>query len=548
MTKHKSLRDGFDRAEEDGVDAMVQTLLDREERQLLASPSAVPDGVDEWRALVAEAGFVRRSSVLARGAPLHRIDQRRAWQRFPRSLYDPRTLALAALEAVVNRQEMEAEATTEEVIEFLASLAASAAPERPASEHLAVARFVLRELLNDAQHGEEFEVCYSDYHEGHRRVTLSLRMLEEGIGRRGQGVLRATTPAINLLLSGLEHDLEDEQAAKDTMLRRQVASGRRGRAEESAAESLKLSLMYCERVRAVLEETERDVRAVDWRQDVPALLRASREHLGERHQVERELMEYMRGIRNDVEDAGVRRTCERVLQLLGRAHLRHTQLLAKVIDARPAFLRSQAEQRFRPPPRLALVGVQEDVLEPLLRLGVEDAEAIASLFADAVGGPVITHQPRLRDWWESLLAPAREVQQAVPDEQIELIADDAGELSVYGEEDLAVARRVVLESLRAPVRLSQLLERALAHAVEAVEAADLLAVSVLRAYAPDPEECEEDEVVDELADLIEEHLVVLDDGALFDLGPLAGGDLLLVPARPLIPDPAYAEDDMELLA
>ncbi|UQA90514.1 hypothetical protein [Streptomyces halobius] len=545
MTEHKAFLDGSNRAEDHDFDPMVQALLDREERRLLASAPPVPDGIDEWHALVAEAGFVRRSSVLARGAPLHRIDQRQAWQRFPRDRYDPRTLALAALEAVVSRQEMEAEATTEEVVEFLASLAASAAPERDASEHLAVARFVLRELLNDAQDGEEFDVSYSDYREGHSRVTLSLRILEEGFGRRGQAVLRATTPAINLLLSGLDHDLEDVQAAKDMMLRRQVDTGRWSRAEESAAESLKLSLMYCERVRAVLEETERDVRAVDWGQDVPKLLQASREHLGERHRVERELMEYMRGVRNDVEDADVRRTCERILQLLGRAHLRHTQLLEKVIDARPAFLRSQAEQRFRPPPRLALVGMQKDVLEPVLCLGVEDAEAVVILFADAAGGPVITHRPRLRDWWASLLAPAREVQETCPDEDIELIADDAGELDMYSEEDVAIARTVLMEALRAPVRLSRLLEQALAHRVEA---ADLLAVCVLRAFAPDPEEDEEEAMADELADLLGELLVVLDDGAVFDLGTLAGSDLLLVPAQSLIPDPTCAEDDVEVLA
>ncbi|MET8248686.1 hypothetical protein ABZV31_32460 [Streptomyces sp. NPDC005202] len=278
MTETKALPHSPGDAQDDGLDTMVQALLDREERRLLVSVPAASDGVDEWRALVAEPGFVRRSSVLARGAPLHRIDQRTAWQRFPRGLYDPRTLALAALEAVVSQQEMEAEATTEEVIHFLASLAASAAPERNAAEHLAVARFVLRELLNDAQDGEEFDVSYSDYREGHSRVTLSLRLLEEGFGRHNQAVLRATTPAINLLLSGLEHDLEDVQAAKDLMLRRQVSTRRWGRAEESAAESLKLSLMYCERVRAVLEETERDVRAVDWGKDVSDLLTASRAH------------------------------------------------------------------------------------------------------------------------------------------------------------------------------------------------------------------------------------------------------------------------------
>lgn len=139
-----------------------------------------------------------------------------------------------------------------------------------------------------------------------------------------------------------------------------------------------------------------------------------------------------------------------------RARLRHTQLLEKVIDARPAFLRSQAEQRFRPPPRLALVGMQEDVLEPMLRLGVEDAEAVVSQFADAGVGPVITHRPRLRDWWEALLAPAREVREALPDEDIELIADDPGELATYSDEDVAV----VVEAMSRPVRLSQLLEQA----------------------------------------------------------------------------------------
>ncbi|WP_189892704.1 hypothetical protein [Streptomyces xantholiticus] len=176
---------------------------------------------------------------------------------------------------------------------------------------------------------------------------MSLRFLEEGFGRHGQAVLKATAPAINLLLAGLEYDVEDEQAAKDAMLRRQVSTGRWGRAEDSAADSLKLSLLYGERVRAVLEETGRDVRAVDWKQQIPQLLSSARSPLGERQQVERELMEWTREARSEVQDADVQLTCARVLRLLKRAHLRHTQLLASVIDARPMFLRSQAEQRRR---------------------------------------------------------------------------------------------------------------------------------------------------------------------------------------------------------
>ncbi|WP_405785700.1 hypothetical protein [Streptomyces sp. NBC_01367] len=527
--------------EYDETDDIVRSLLDREELRLLSAVSEPVDGDDAWLGLVAEPGFVRRTSVLARAAPLHRIDQRQAWQQFPAGLYDPRTLALAALEAVVSRQGMEVEATTEDVVEFLASLARAAAPGREEPEHRAVARFVLRELLNDMQGGEEFDVSYSDYRAGHQRVTVSLRFLEEGFGRHGQAVLKATAPAINLLLAGLEYEVEDEQAAKDAMLRRQVSTGRWGRAEDSAADSLKLSLLYGERVRAVLEDTERDVRAVDWRHQVPQLLRAARSHLGERQQVERELMEWTRHARNGVTDDDVQLTCARVLRLLERAHLRHTQLLASVIDARPMFLRSQAEQRFRPAPRLSLVGVQEDLLEPVLELGLQHAELVAGLFADGVAGPVVPRRPRLHEWWELLLAPVREVRDVFPDEEVELVAEEACESGRYSEADVTVVRGLLEGALAAPVRLSALLEQALEHGVEA---ADLLAVSVLQAYAPDPEEAEDAEegaVVVELEDLIGERLVVMDDGTEFDLGVLAGSDLLVVPVQPLIPDPSSGE-------
>jgi hypothetical protein len=41
MAEHKAFLDGFDRAEEDDCDPMIQALLDREERRLLASASTV---------------------------------------------------------------------------------------------------------------------------------------------------------------------------------------------------------------------------------------------------------------------------------------------------------------------------------------------------------------------------------------------------------------------------------------------------------------------------------------------------------------------------
>ncbi|MFE4972878.1 hypothetical protein ACFRAR_12275 [Kitasatospora sp. NPDC056651] len=533
MTSTRTIRRGARPLDDEDQDAIVQRLLNREENRLLAE-ACEPESGDGWLGLVSDAGFVRKCTVLAHSAPLHRIDQRQAWQQFPTGLYDPRTMALAVLEAVVSQQGMEREATTEEVVVFLAELARRAAPYRDGAEHVAVARFVLRELLNDHGAAEQFSLGYSDYREGHSRGEVLFRYLEEDIGLRGQPVLKASTSAINMLLSGLDHDLEDQQAAYDEMLRRQVSTGRWGRAEESAAQSLKLSLLLAERVRTVLAETERDVRSVDWSGQVTGLLASSRAHLTERQSVELGLMELMRQARNNITDGDVRMTCVRVLRLLERANLRHTQLLKKVIGATPTFLRAQAEQCFRPMPRLALIGLRDDLLEPLLELDADEATQVAGVFADASGGPLVTRRPRLRDFWELLLAPVREFRDSFPDDSTDLVIEEAEDEDPYTEEDFAAARALIEQALTAPVHLSALLAQA---EQDGPAVTDLLALCVLRAFAPDPED-EDDGCLADLADLLEERLVVLADAATFDLGFMAGTDLLLVPAGPLIPEPA----------
>ena len=515
----------------------VDALLDSEERQLLAAaPESAADS--GWLPLVADPGFVRRSAVLARSGPLHRLDLRQAWQQFPAGVYDPRTLALAALEVVMHHQGLDREATTDAVVGFLVDLAHAAAPGRDHREHTAVARFVLRELLNDLEGGVEFSIPYSDYREGHRRQELGVRLLTEEIGRDGQAVLRASVPAINLLLAGMDFDVEDQQAAQDEILRRQVRSGRWSRAEESAGESLRLSLAYAEQIRSVLRETERDVRAVDWRRQVPELLNTSRSHLLDRQRSETGLIGLMRQARNGIEDDDVLLTCARILELLKRARQRHTQLLKEVLGARTAFRHAQARQRFRPMPELAMVSVQRDVLLPVLELGPHEAGQVTALFTDALCGPVVTRLPRLRDWWQLLLSPVRENAGTFDDDEtVELTDDDLLEsASVHSDHDYVQARSVLACALAGPVRLSQLLADA---RPLGAAAADVVALSVLEAFAPDPED--DDGPVYGLSDLLGERLAVLDDGQVFDDGAYRGSDLLVVPIPVAAGDAAREE-------
>lgn len=155
-------------AEELDLTPDLLASLEADERDLVASSNGRSEAIDALR-LVADAAFVRRVTVLARSAPLHDMEGRESRQQFAADRYDLRSLALAALDAVVVRQGLDEEATSEDVLDLLRRLAQRAAGDLPAADHLAVARFVLQELLNDREGGAAFVVHYSDYRDAHRR-------------------------------------------------------------------------------------------------------------------------------------------------------------------------------------------------------------------------------------------------------------------------------------------------------------------------------------------------------------------------------------------
>lgn len=113
----------------------------------------------------------------------------------------------------------------------------------------------------------------------HRALTLEFRLVTEHEDTaRGTVVLRATTDAINALVGGLEFDVEDEQAANDLMLSRQLERGAFGQAERAAERNRGLSVRYAEEVRTLLADTTRDIRSVAdrWTTEVPGLTRPGR--------------------------------------------------------------------------------------------------------------------------------------------------------------------------------------------------------------------------------------------------------------------------------
>lgn len=507
------------------ITADLLSMLTAQERELLVDESRPVVDLGESMQLVTDAGFVRRVTVLARAAPLHAMESKEGWQPFTEDRYDLRGLALAAVDSVVMRQGMEDEATSEDILTLLSRLAQLAAPDLPAADHTAVARFVLRELLNDREGGAKFVVHYSDYRDGHRRVPLPFRLLEEAPGRRGQSVLRASVQAINALIGGLDLEVEDAQLAMDAVLAAQISRGQWGRAEESATKSMLLSVALAEKVRSVLAETEHDVRTVDWVDAVPTLLSNARTHLDERLHAEDSLMERMRQARNQASDAEIRATCVRILTLLGRANHRHIELHGTVLRALQTFLDAQADQRFRPVARLRLVAMTDEVLHPIVRMTAAEAFEVASVFAEALAGPVVARLPRLADFYDLLLAPARERLGRQPDDDDPDIADDEDDAQPYTDAQRAAARAVLSAVLRQPCRLSELLQAASPHGPTVV---DLVALSVLWAFAPEHDDA--DEAPMEFDDLFSTQLVVLNDGRPLDVDGYTGHDLIIVPA------------------
>lgn len=506
-------------------------LLDPDEREVVAgSPASAPD-LTESLGMVADSAFVRRVTVLAHSSPLHAMETRESWQGFAPSRYDLRSLALAALDAVILRQGLAEEATADEVIAMLSRLAELAAPDLDASDHVEVARFVLRELLNDREAGAMFVVHYSDYREGHRRLPLPFSLLKEAVGRRGQVVLRASTEAINALVGGLELEVEDAQLAMDAVLRAQIDRGQWGRAEESATKSMLLSVALAEQVRKLLAETERDVGSVDWADSVPTLLKQARGHLEERLRVEDGLMERMREARNDAGAPDVRGTCQRILDLLDHCHTRHTDLHGQVLRAARTFLDAQAGQRFRPPARRRLVALGDELLRPMLRMGAAEACVVGDAFAEAVAGPVAQRLPKFAELYKLLLAPTREPGKPIPEEAQPDIPGNGDDVDApYHERERDATRSIILTARKGPRRLSELLAEAEPAGPVVV---DLVAMSVLWAYAPEHDDSDDPPM--EFDDLFATTLVVLDDGADLQHPRYSGNDLLVVPAEPSKP-------------
>lgn len=434
----------------------------------------------------ADATARARWRALALTDPLSRLVRNAAHAGVADEAFDLRQLALAAVDLVVGSMGFAREATLDEVADDLTALAARMSPER-AGQARDVAQLVLKGLLNEAHEHRRFTYWFADLsgdevvREPYSFRLLSLREAEYG------AVLTASDQAITLFLHGLDVDLEDADRALAHVLQRQLDDRRFDAAARTAAQAERTSVGIAATLSELLDATRRDVGTHDWLVDVPERLTIARRHVEERIGEDDRFLEHVQSGLDAETSADVRAASGRIVDLLSRVRQVHLDLERRLVGAREVFLSAQVRQRLTRRRRLRMLALGDDVLVPALGLPRERAEPVTTAFADRALGVSVPRLVRFDDLVDQLWAPPRQRETVEPTAE-ESGLEDAPEEDVqrYPAEVVEAAREV-LDTVRAePARLSDLLD-----ACGSADTAELVLLTALWAFAPDPVDADE---------------------------------------------------------
>lgn len=444
----------------------------------------VPVPMLEVRDVVLDPAFGKRRDALLRTAPLHAlVDRARSVPDLQD--FDVRALALAAFDAVIARQGFSEPATPHQVTSLLASIAEVQVPASQPAARQQVADVVLDGLTNRRERDRQFtytSIIYVPSQAGQLlarsvpRPFWLLRELENPA--TGAVYLEASVDAVNTLVGALDLPIEDEQAAAEVVLERQLDRGDLNAAYLSAVRTSRLSVGYTAKVDELLRETARYLPGTDWQSAAPALIRGALDHVSTCIKSESGLLDHIQLGRNENGDRSS--VAGQLTTLLRRTQHLHIQLLARLEGARVEFLDAQDAQMFRPVLSTLDIDPLADVLIPVLELPVADAEAVVEEHLRGVLGAVV---PRLVSWGdlvESLLRPPeRGLEEPVEAQDATEFRPDPPPLI---DADLLARTRGVIARVSLPTRLSRLIAACPPPTGAAATPVDLIVLAALRGY------------------------------------------------------------------
>ena len=342
---------------------------------------------------------MRRVKALATTAPIHEMQANRSmcpgWD-----VYDLYDLALATIDAVVDRMGFDSGIPRGQLDERVAAEAARFAPDAPPSQQRDVAAYVIS-TLTDAR-----QAAYEDAADGRRRL-FDFRLLDEVEGSEGI-YLRATKEAINVLVGALDTDLESAHAAAEARLSNLIKRGRLPDAAQAARDARYRSVQFMLEAQQVIADTRRDIRQVDWAETIPAKLAEMLVHLDERTAEETKMLAAMREARDEAQDESLERSAAELVAVVEDCFARHTDLHNQIQQTDRAFFEEQARQVFAPPVSLRTVDLTDEVLAPTLELPIRLAEPLLTLFVERLWGPRVPIVARWGSAVAYLLQPPSE--------------------------------------------------------------------------------------------------------------------------------------------
>lgn len=466
--------------------------------------------------------------------------------------YDSLALAVRLVDLVLASTGMEDELDHDGAVAALTPLLTAmdhAAGVTPNGErHEAAARRVLAMLLNDERRREPFERPYiapgGSAGVVERHVSFGLLSDYHAVGPEGgRIVLRPSAVLINLMLRALPLDLADQQQASEALVQAQLARGRFEDALQSARAARLQSIHYTRALDDQMERTRRDVRRVDWAEEVPRMLAEAHELLKLRLATEENIREAAEQKLDDLAPGseGALQVAA-VAELMRDCHHRHTELHARLMRARAVFLDAQGRQAFAPARALIRPDITHAMLEPMLRASAARVRpaadaALRLLRPAAAPGLLLLSQTIL---WQ--LKPRRET----PPGAVALHVIDPESVSQDAHTFPAEVRAEALGILRMTepgASLSSVLRRATAEGRRAA-VSSALTLYVLRAFAPDvasragstddpltheaPADFEADDEVGTLIGVRIERL----PGSRLEAPGYAGDDLRITPSAP----------------
>jgi len=409
-----------------------------------------------------------------------------------RQHYDFVALALRVFDLIIESQGLEHEVDSAAIRRALSpmlvsmDLAAGFAPDE--LRHDAVVDRLLGELRNDGASRQAFRLEYTDVDDNDvaTRRALFVYLVRDAYAADGSLVLRLSNEAINLFLSALELDIEDAQTATEAVLESQLKRGKYDDAARSARSAKLQSVRYAEKLDEIFRETRRDIRRVDWRAEVPRMLEDAQLHIEGRINAERNILQAAERQHDHLDPASAAsQRVGAVTQLVRDCMERHLHLQNLVMRAHGVFLDEQGRQAFAPLRVLRLPELRTRILEPMLTMQRNDANALAvrayGLLCPPSPPPLLALDALIQ--WQ--LRPRREVAGGVVER-----ADR--ELAGYGDDPLRypAALRERAEgylNVDVPTTLSDVLARA-RDAGESPEVLEVISFRALHLFAPEPED------------------------------------------------------------